>query len=140
MADLMMKRVPQGLIANNRHSQEQLDALEIGRVYRVKISKPRNVRMHRLYWALCGAVAEQLDKPSELISQLIKIRAGHVDLVRTVQGEVQIPKSISFAKMDQTQFRDFFDKAIEVVCSDILPGVDSDDLRARVNDMIGDNQ
>jgi hypothetical protein len=136
----MLKRVPNGLIANNRHSQEELDALEIGRVYRVKISKPRNIKHHNLYWALCGAVAEQLDKPSKLICELIKIRVGHVDVINTVHGVVEIPKSIAFAKMDQAAFRDFFDRAIEVVCSDILPGVDSDDLRARVNEMLGDKQ
>mgnify|MGYP000043799597 CR=1 FL=1 len=139
MSDLMVRRVPQGLIADNAMTQAYFADLEVGRVYRAKISKPRNVRMHRLYWALCGAVAEQLDRPAELISSLIKIRCGHVDVVKTAQGIVEIPKSISFAKMSQTDFREFFERAIEVVCSDILPGVNSEDLNARVNEMLGDS-
>lgn len=140
MTDLMVRRVPKGLIADNMATQSYFADMELDRVYRIKVSKPRNVKMHRLYWALCGAVAEQLERPAELISQLIKIRAGHVDVINTVQGVVEIPKSISFAKMSQAEFNQFFERAIEVVCSDILPGVNSDDLRSRVNDMLGTSQ
>jgi hypothetical protein len=42
------------------------------------------------------------------------------------------PKSISFATMDQTSFSQFYDRALEVITTKILPGVDKQDLTDRV--------
>ncbi len=48
-----------------------------------------------------------------------------------------LPKSISFAKMDQTEFDQFFDRTVELVCKHFLPGVRDEDLRREVLEMVG---
>lgn len=111
---------------------------KLGDMVAVDVVKPRCIGHHRLYWSLCQKVAENMpgDFDAEVVSDVIKVRTGHVTCVRTKAGEMFLPKSISFAAMDQLAFNDFFDRAIRVVVSDILPGVNSDDLRAEVENML----
>lgn len=103
------------------------------------VVKPRCLSHHRLYWALAQVVAENMpgDFSAEVVSDVIKLRSGHVTVVKTAKGEAFIPKSISFAAMDQHEFNQFFDRALRVVVSDILPGVDSDALRSEVEQIVG---
>lgn len=123
----------------NSQADDVMRRLKHGDLVSVDVRKPRNVGMHRLYWALCQLVASNMDGDfsSEVVSDVIKVRTGHVTVVRTKKGEVFIPKSISFASLDQIQFAEFFDRAIKVVVSDILPGLDSDTLRSEVEAIIG---
>lgn len=128
-----------GLRPVNSIAEDKLKKLKLGDVVAVDVRKPRCLSHHRLYWALCQLVAENMDGhyDAEVVSDVIKIRAGHVLPVKTAKGEVFLPKSISFAAMDQLQFNEFFDRALRVVVSDILPGLDSDTLRAEVESILG---
>jgi hypothetical protein len=103
-----------------------------------EIKRPRNIRQHRLWWALMQKIADNMDGDfsAETVCQVIKIRAGHVQVVRTRTGEVFIPKSISFGSMPQDEFSAFMERAIGVICTDILPGLSSDDLRREISEII----
>lgn len=140
-APALFRKTLSGLTPANTIAEDRLRKLRLGAVIQADIKQPRNVGHHRMYWALCGLVAENMpgDYDAEIVSEIIKIRTGHVTVARTRKGEVFIPKSISFAAMDQTAFKEFFDRAVRVVVTDILPGVDSDALRAEVINMIGAN-
>lgn len=120
-------------------AEEIMRSLKAGAMVTVEVRKSRNLQHHRLYWSLMQLVADNMDGnySAEVVSDVVKIRAGHVIPVRTAKGEVFLPKSISFAAMDQQDFREFFDRAIQVVTSDILPGLDSETLRREVYEMIG---
>lgn len=128
-----------GLRPVNSQADDILAKLKLGDVAAVEVRKPRNLGHHRLYWALCSLVAENMDGDysAEVVSDVLKIRTGHVTVVKTRKGEVFIPKSISFAAMDQFAFNEFFDRALKVVVSDILPRLDSDTLRAEVGAIVG---
>lgn len=128
-----------GLRPVNSIAADKLAKLKLGDVVAVDVRKLRCLGHHRLYWALCQVVAENMDGDysAEVVSDVIKLRAGHVTAVRTRTGEVFLPKSISFSAMDQLSFNEFFDRAIKVVVADIIPGVNSDTLRAEVESIIG---
>jgi hypothetical protein len=49
-----------------------------------------------------------------------------------------MPKSISFASMDQAKFTTFFDGAVRLICQYILPGISDEELRRQVFEMLGD--
>jgi hypothetical protein len=120
-------------------ARDILAKYKLGDLVAVDVVKPRCIGHHRLYWALCQLVAENMDGDfsAEVVSDVLKIRSGHVTMVRTRKGGVFIPKSISFAAMDQLAFSEFFDRALRVVVSDILPGIDSATLRAEVESIVG---
>lgn len=62
-----------------------------------------------------------LEPTSEDVSEWIKIKAGYFDLVPCPDNSVVCkPRSISFARMDQTKFDQFFKKAVAVCWKHIL--------------------
>jgi hypothetical protein len=117
-----------------------MSKIKLGDIVTVEVRKPRCLSHHRLYWALCQIVAANMegDYDAEVVSDVIKVRAGHVTPVKTARGELFLPKSISFSNMDQVAFRDFFDRALRVVVTDIIPGLNSDVLRAEVEAIVGE--
>lgn len=105
---------------------EALRTFSEGEVISIDMPKrPRNVNHHRLFFALLNLVFENTDGRFVSIDHLltaVKIGTGHADLIALRDGtEIWHPKSISFAKMDQTAFRQFWDKAIDWIIANVLP-------------------
>lgn len=121
-------------------AEEALSKIKMGSAVSVEIKRPRNIQMHKLYWALIGIVHENQDRyeTTEQLHSAIKIAAGHYDLLTMPSGqEYKIPKSISFEKMDQTEFSQFYDRVCDLVAKHFLPGVNVQALKAEVQQMIG---
>ncbi len=91
--------------------------------------RPRNVRQHRLFWALLQkAVDAGADANSaEHLLAKVKFLLGRVDWVRLPDGRM-LPslQSIAFASMPQAEFDDFFKQALDIICHDFLHGADRD--------------
>ena len=48
--------------------------------------------------------------------------------------EVRIPKSIAFHAMDQAEFEAFYERVIDVVVSEIIPGLSREDLKRELSE------
>lgn len=134
VADVMLVKRLNGLHAANDHSAELIRSLVQGEVVRATIRKPRNVQFHRKFFALLQLVHEATDAWPTVEALLIdlKFRLGHVESVQLSTGEtIRLPKSISFAKMDDLQFSEFFNRALRELC-DMAGGIREDDLRDAV--------
>ncbi len=99
-------------------------------------SSPRSIQQHRLYWALVTIVLENTDgffESKEVASDSIKLACGlyHITQVKFNGAvyEVKTPDSISFGSASQEVFNPFFDKAINYICRDLMPGLDPLTLR-----------
>lgn len=106
----------------------------------IAIKRARNSRQHRLYWALMSLIYPQQERYAtvEQLSNAIKCAVGWCDEIPLKRHRVMaIPKSISFANMKQADFEEFFDKVINLVVTKILPGVEQQDLKDRLSDMVG---
>lgn len=135
---LFMVRTAEGLRPANPSDAEQLQRVKAGALVRVDVKRPRNVAQHRLYWAMVTLIASNLDRVQpETLHDLIKLRTGHVHVVRTTKGLVELPGSISFASMSQEAFDAFFQRAIDYVVTDVIPGLSRDDLTREIDAMIG---
>lgn len=122
--------------------QEVLGHLGDGEIIEVEFRKKRNVQHHRKFWALMTIVWNNIDHgryPTvESLVAAIKISTGHREMITLPNGtEVYIPRSISFAKMDQTEFERFYDRMCDVIAEYWLPGVTSQELNTEVSVMIG---
>lgn len=114
--DLWLKRVGNALYADGDDSACEFSKIPFGKTLRAEIKQPRNPAFHRLYFALCHRIASGIGSDAETISNIFKFATGHVDTIKTKSyGQVEIPKSISFSKMDNGQFSSFFEKCV-VVC------------------------
>ena len=135
---LYMQRAPNGLRAMDEHGFQALSKIPEGVWLRVEVRQSRNLGMHRLFWGLCQEVANNLDgSNAEQVAAAIKIATGHCEYVKTKHGLVGLPKSIAFHNMDQTDFKEFFDQALDYICSEVIPGLGKAALKARVEEMIG---
>lgn len=110
------ERIAGALRPCDQESLEEFAKIPIGKPLQVEVRQPRNAAHHRLFWSLCARIAEARGVTAENIADVLKIATGHFTLVRTKSyGEIHIPKSISFAAMDQTAFHTFFERCVLTV-------------------------
>lgn len=129
----------------DEHGEQILRKIPQGADVRVEVTVPRNVQHHRLFWALATAVWKTL--PHGLGNQYptvedvvgaLKVYTGHCRTIVLSGGMVaKIPKSIAFAKMDQTAFDAFFERCCDVIAREFLPDVTSEQWRQEIERMAG---
>lgn len=141
MSEIYLRRTLAGLAATDEAGVEALRKIKQGDIVRCEVSRPRNVQFHRRYFALLNTVwATCGDWPDvEALLRELKFRVGLVDVQRVVDrktgevlAELQIPGSISFASMSEDQFREFYNRCVDVVCRDMVPGLDDAVLREEI--------
>jgi len=94
-------------------------SLPFNKSLRIEVRQPRNPAFHRLFFALCKRIGDGIGKDTEQIATVFKYATGHYDAFKTkTYGEVKVPRSISFAKLDETAFRVFFDRCVEVALTE----------------------
>lgn len=115
MAEIFLKRVGNALWPDGDESVCELAKLHFGKPLKAEVKQPRNPRFHRLYFALCHRIANGIGSEAETVSSVFKFATNHVDIIKTKSyGDVKVPKSISFAKLDETSFREFFNRCLVV--------------------------
>lgn len=115
MAEIFLKRVGNALWPDGDESVCELAKLPFGKPLKAEVKQPRNPRFHRLYFALCHRIANGIGSEAEAVSSVFKFATNHVDVIKTKSyGDVKVPKSISFAKLDETSFREFFNRCLVV--------------------------
>jgi len=120
---------------------EALKHIKAGEYLKVDIVRPRGGAHHRLFFALLQTVhsnmTEELRHKYPTIDRLlleIKLQTGYFDQAVSLGGKAYfIPKSISFARMDQGEFEEFFGKAITVCRKYFLPGTTEKELRDSID-------
>ncbi len=119
MTTLFLRRVGNALFADGDESISELLSLPFGKTLKAEIKQSRNVQFHRLYFALCKRIADGVGRDAEEISTVFKFATGHVDQIHSkTYGYIKIPKSISFAKLDETAFREFFNHCVQVALTE----------------------
>ena len=138
MADFLFAKHFTSLRPTDESGQEFLRGLGTGEIVKVTVTRPRNVRFHRLFFALLNLVYENTETFAsvEQVLTTVKYGIGHFDTVIVNGQEEKHPRSISFARMDQDQFRQFWDRAVDYVIANILPA-NRADLEREVFEMIG---
>lgn len=103
----------------------------------VDIKPRRNVKHHRLFFAMLSKVHDNLDRriSMDALKDIAVIGAGHVEAVKTRHGIVQLPKSISFASMDQDEFSEFFERAVDFLCNEVCLNMKAEQLRDELLEM-----
>lgn len=127
------------LVCLDEAGEEMLTQLPFDTAFVVKISQPRNSKHHRLFFTLMNEVYKNQTTFATLEGMLdaIKVAIGHCDERVSVTGtKFYVPRSISFAAMDQTAFRQFYDKAVDVILNHILPHTKKADLEQRLCDIM----
>ena len=110
-------RVEKGFIPDMRCDLEVMERYPVGSRVKLTITKGRSVKMHRLYWQILANFIEATGAGynSDTLHEAIKLKLGYVTPVKMAGKTVEIPMSISFSKMDQAEFNEFFEKAVALI-------------------------
>lgn len=108
------QRINNSLVPEMSFDLAALDGIAQGERVRIEIKQWRNSGRNRAYWSILSDVVAAcgLTLTPEKLHEVLKLENGVIELVRLPTGmTVAIPGSISFEKMTEQEFVDFFRKA-----------------------------
>ncbi len=108
-------------------------------LYQCEVKKPRNYKFLRKFMALVKTAHANQSKYDTIedVKVEFKLRTGHFKEHITSKGVlIYVPKSISFAKMDEIAFSDFYDKCIDIALKYFCKGSDAETINRKVNEII----
>ena len=144
MLELIMQRstaLGSDLRAADPQGIELIQSISFDELVTVRITRPRNVKHHRLAFAVLQEVFKAQNYYATLDAMLddIKINIGHCEKRIGKKGNVWYkPKSISFSAMDQDTFNEFYTRMMNFICTEILPRTQQADLERRVYEILGE--
>ena len=106
-----------------------------------KLIEARDTKFHRCYFALLGFIYDNLSNsfkqtiPKNSFYNFLKILSNEYDVVfRFKDGREFIEyKSISFARMNQTAFREYVNNQLTVIYEELLIPMNRDYLMDQIN-------
>jgi len=102
------------------------------------VTQPRNIDLHRKFFSLISTAYKNRHERSihnnlEHFREDLTILAGHYEVRRFLDGREEVrAKSISFAKMEQHEFDEFYDKFVNVILKHVLKGTSNEELRKEI--------
>lgn len=122
---------PLGLVPLDDADHEARQRLHNGDIVLCDIRKPRNPRFHRKFFALLrltydnlpDTIARALDihNPDDLLIH-IKLALDHYDIHHISGTPIVRVRSIDFDSMDETNFHNFYARALDHIVHHLLPG------------------
>lgn len=104
--------------------------LKIGTIYECSIKEMRNYEFHKKYFALIRCaweyqnerVVAHFKQNEDLFRKTVEVTAGHCDLIYSIKRKewVEVPRSISFESMSESEFQDLYERVKDVLFSIFL--------------------
>ena len=120
-----------GLVPFNDSDYDEKHKLKVGKVYEVTIKEARNIRLHRLFFALINCSWEFLGEwrqeffhnDKDAYRETLTIAAGYYEpfYSPTRQEWLEKAKSIAFDKMDETEFSELYERVKDVIYKVYIP-------------------
>jgi hypothetical protein len=128
------KRTARGFEPANDLAQEFWSGCKLDDLVALKGSRPRNLIFLKLWWAMLQDIAANCNPPmtAKQLNFFAKVGTGTGTWVKVKAAKgpqkgqpvpVFEPGSISFAAMDQVEFKRFTREAAAFLCESFLPGV-----------------
>lgn len=128
--DYYVVRTIGGMKGADERTEDAIKDIGLGEVVRVKFYSSRNIRHHRKFFALLQMVFKNQDKYLSLegLRFAVTIAAGYAEEIRLDGDKVTLkPVSISFSRMNQHEFNEFYDAALAAIPR-LLPQFEGVDL------------
>lgn len=131
-----------GLIPMYDSDYDEKKKLRVGENVLCDISKPRNYEFHKKFFALIRLVFENLPEhiadtfniySEEDMLDALKVDLGLYNIVYVGGKQLVKVGSISFAKMDNTEFERFYNRSIDIVLNKYMNGTERFDLIEEIN-------
>ena len=135
MADLIFRKSGGWLVPAEDPAVEWLRRRKDGAAVVMSPVQVVNAERRALFHVLCGIVAENHEelKTKDAVDEVVRHLTGHFEVVAWTPPNgkrmfIQRAKTVSYA-LPEDEFEAFFTRALEVIQSQLLPGVDIDELK-----------
>ena len=100
---------------------ESAKKIKSGETVEATIVRPRNIKFHRKFFALLNMGFSNQEKYAcfEDYRAVFIMKTGNYKVIETDKGVVYLPKSISFAAMDELEFAELYSKLIDVLIKEL---------------------
>ena len=128
MAETLFVQLGKGptLYPANAYDAELMGGLHSGKPYKAVLTQPRSNKRNSLYWVLLTACVNNTvlgDRfpTTQRLHQALLMKTGHVGYVADInKPELHvIPDSTRFDKMDEGEFRAYFDRVLELLAREL---------------------
>lgn len=150
MADLSFMRTPAGLVPADQRAADWFGKVKMGQPVTATVRVPRNGKFHRKFFAMLDVAYSNHEWPEmqtkwgmvktspDMFRRYATVKAGHYEADITPHGEIRVvPKSISWAKMDEAEFGQLYSDVLDVILAEFLTNWKSGDMETAVNAMMG---
>ncbi|HEY0842451.1 DUF1367 family protein [Methylotenera sp.] len=118
-----------------KNFKTRLSRLEEGELCSIEAKLPRNSRHHRKFFAMLNLgfdawepqrkhksyKGREVQKNFEIFRADVLIAAGFYEQTFGLDGRLRLePKSISFARMEQPEFEEVYNRCLDVLLADVL--------------------
>lgn len=142
-----------GLVPDTMLDREQLEMVHTSGAVKVEVTVPRNPKFHRKGFALISTVFEFMDDKvkehlgiytSEMLRKRLLLDLGRFTIMVMGPGNAAIEEgsivyeadSMSFAKMDDTEFEKLYNQIIMVSIEKYVSGQTPESINRRVDEII----
>lgn len=128
---ILVRKVDGNLVPHAKYDQEMFERIPNDVPVRVQFAQPRSGARHRLYRVTLRIVVANTDMfaTEDSLHKTLLVGCGVVEPVLTTQGEIILcPSSTAFDHMKEEEFKLYFDQAMEIISSMVIPGMDLEDL------------
>lgn len=128
----MLQNTAVGLVPLYESDFDEKRKLQIGQVYMAEIKVARNIRFHRKMWAMLNTAWSLLPEKTqngfrsfEGFRAYLLVAAGFYDTYFSprLKEFVEVPKSMSFASMDEVEFNGCYERIKDVIWAVLQPRV-----------------
>ena len=141
--EILLLNTPEGLKPCYDRDYDEKKKLVLGKMYKAKITEPRNVGFNNKYFTMIDLaweyqnekVCEHFKNDVKRFRKTVEVAAGHCDTVFNLRTKewVDVPKSISFEEMDEFQFRELYDKVKNVLFTVFLRDIKVEEFERFLN-------
>lgn len=127
-----------GLVPNDDNDYEIKKKLKIGQTYEVSVRQFRNYRFHKKYFALINCAFEYLDEDQDkffksdvhVFRKTMEVASGHCNKIYSIKLKdwVDVPKSIAFDKLSESDFSDLYERVKSTIFSTALRSISEEDF------------
>ena len=122
------------LIPADSECIDNMQKVKNGDTIMVEYKPKRNYQFHKKAFALLNLVLQNQNRYTNINDLLVefKLKAGHYQEHLTTKGKIiYIPKSISFAEMDELEFGEIYNKFIDIALRDFVT-MSKEDLEKQI--------
>lgn len=137
---LYCRNTETGLIPLYDSDQFEKSKLKLGEDYQIEIRKARNIQFHKKYFALIKCawlnLPEQYDTlypHPENLRKAVQRMAGFKEEIYFPDGRIEDESvSIAFDKMDELEFREVYNKVLDVILKFFLTGNTNEEINNEI--------